>query len=348
MAKKRKLTLKSLRNKRIAFFGEFAVWPTYHGGTPGEVATRHGARTVAAFDAELDFLVIGDKRGTGRADAKKRAERLNERNPGSILVLGEAEYREIVRVDVTGKTFAFCGGFDCCPNDFVDDLLTKMVDAVGASVQENIDERLDYLVVGNRRGKGKTAAVRQFKQVQEDGGTVAMIGEEAFLELVRKETVSANEGLTFATFVGNLYGVLDEKRIQRAMKMLQTQRFSLYSIHDQEHLVGIVKSQTRDNMIYAPHLDAKGRYGCVSGDLADCMGLQGQPCKHLMVLLLGLVQAGELDVNQAWTWISATSGRRPKRDEEHTTEALLQYKGVIAGEVDWRPTETIPEDYYML
>jgi hypothetical protein len=27
---------------------------------------------------------------------------------------------------------------------------------------------------------------------------------------------------------------------------------------------------------------------------------------------------------------------------------FLRYKGAEAGEVDWRPTETIPEDYYTL
>jgi hypothetical protein len=25
---------------------------------------------------------------------------------------------------------------------------------------------------------------------------------------------------------------------------------------------------------------------------------------------------------------------------------FIRYKGAEAGEVDWRPTETIPEDYY--
>jgi hypothetical protein len=28
------------------------------------------------------------------------------------------------------------------------------------------------------------------------------------------------------------------------------------------------------------------------------------------------------------------------------TEAFIQYKGASLGEIDWRPTETIPEDYY--
>ena len=27
---------------------------------------------------------------------------------------------------------------------------------------------------------------------------------------------------------------------------------------------------------------------------------------------------------------------------------LFKYKGAEAGEIDWRPTETVPEDYYAL
>jgi hypothetical protein len=27
-------------------------------------------------------------------------------------------------------------------------------------------------------------------------------------------------------------------------------------------------------------------------------------------------------------------------------EIFIKYKGAEAGEVDWRPTETMPEDYY--
>ena len=30
------------------------------------------------------------------------------------------------------------------------------------------------------------------------------------------------------------------------------------------------------------------------------------------------------------------------------TETLLRFKGAEAGEVDWRPTETIPEDFYAM
>jgi hypothetical protein len=37
-----------------------------------------------------------------------------------------------------------------------------------------------------------------------------------------------------------------------------------------------------------------------------------------------------------------------KPDKDVVTATFLKYKGVEAGEIDWRPTETIPEDFYAL
>jgi hypothetical protein len=39
---------------------------------------------------------------------------------------------------------------------------------------------------------------------------------------------------------------------------------------------------------------------------------------------------------------------RPAIDEEIMSATFLRYKGAEAGEVDWRPTETIPEDFYAM
>ena len=39
-------------------------------------------------------------------------------------------------------------------------------------------------------------------------------------------------------------------------------------------------------------------------------------------------------------------GKRPGSDSELAAETFLQYKAAQAGEIDWRPTETIPEDFY--
>jgi hypothetical protein len=149
-----------------------------------------------------------------------------------------------------------------------------------------------------------------------------------------------------STFVGNLYGVLDEAKIKRALKMLQGERFRLYAKVDAEALFGVVRSQTGVGTVYAPWLRADGRYGCSQPDLMSCMGLNGSPCKHLVVLLLGLTRASELDPARANQWLAATVRKRPSDDRELATSAFLQYKGAEAGEIDWRPTETIPEDFY--
>jgi hypothetical protein len=81
----------------------------------------------------------------------------------------------------------------------------------------------------------------------------------------------------------------------------------------------------------------------------------GGPCKHLLVLLIGLVRAGKLDASSADWWLSQSKKKsyrasRPENDPsaEPLFETLIKYKGAEAGEVDWRPTETIPEDYYAL
>ena len=44
--------------------------------------------------------------------------------------------------------------------------------------------------------------------------------------------------------------------------------------------------------------------------------------------------------------LSSTKAWHPLRDEDLAAETFLQYKGAQAGEIDWRPTETIPEDFY--
>jgi hypothetical protein len=40
--------------------------------------------------------------------------------------------------------------------------------------------------------------------------------------------------------------------------------------------------------------------------------------------------------------------QKPTLDKDMMRDVLLRYKGHELGEIDWRPTETIPEDYYAL
>ena len=345
-----KRTASFLKGKTIAFFGQFSYWPQYHGESPQSVAKRHGAAVREKVDPLLDLLVIGDKRGKGRAEAKKKAVQIQNRakrnqETSTLEVLNESSFRELVKVNVINKRFFFCGGFDSCPSEMTD-VLEGMVTQAKGKIAQAIDSKLHYLVVGNRRGKGKTAAVRQAEAIQGQGGKLEIIDETSFLELVRIEKPNRSRKMDFASFVGNLYAVADERKVQRALKMLQKERFQIFSKAHQDRVIGVIQSQTGRGTVYSPWIKQEGLYGCSTPELDDCMGLQGSMCKHLLVLLLGLVRADELDAEQTFQWIKNVGRKKPSSDAEWATEALLEYKGVQAGEVDWRPTETVPEDFH--
>ena len=350
MATKKKTSQKPFANQRWAFFGNFAVWPTYHGGSPGEVAHRRGARVQETLDEKVDVVVFGDLKGTGRAEAKKKAEKLVA--PGGkkpkLTILDEASYRSMVAIDLKGKRFAFVGGFDFSPEG--PELLVKMAEAAGAGAGE-IDEDLDYLVVGPRRGPSKVALQNKAAKLVEEGAEIVSLDEAAFLELVRVDKPkksAAGGGLDFPSFVNQLSGFMDQKRMGRALDMLRSDRFKLFSNHDAEHLVGVVRSQTGAGSVYASWLKPDGTYGCAEPSLSACMGLQGAVCKHLLVLVIGLVRTGQISPDQALQWLSTASRKGPKVDTKLCAQTFVQYKGVEAGTVDWRPTETIPEDFYAM
>jgi BRCT domain type II-containing protein len=341
----------------FAFFGEFRIWPSYHAASPPEVARRLGAAVRDSVDENLDYLVLGDKRGRGRAEAKKQAERLRARarkssgsnTPSRPEVIDESAFREMVRLDLKGKRFAFFGGFDCCPAGFEDGLLSRMVEAVGGVVQSEVDERLNYLALGPRRGPGKIAARDRAEQLQAAGFAVDILDENSFLELVRTEQPKKTDSATdFASFISRLYGLVDQGKLGRSLRMLKGESFKLYVRRDADRLVGVVRSQTGVGTVYASWLTSDGHYGCSTPELDDCMGLQGSPCKHLLVLLVGLARSGQMDPATAYAWIHAARSKRPGSDTDLAADTFLQYKGAEPGEIDWRPIETIPEDYYAL
>jgi hypothetical protein len=140
--------------------------------------------------------------------------------------------------------------------------------------------------------------------------------------------------------------VTGDGRMDKVKAMLRADRFQLFSEVSDERVTGVVKSQTDYSLFYACSLDAKGRYMCCTQNLNVCGGLRGKPCKHLLVLLVGLAQGTQLDPTTALTWARATRGKKAQLDKDAMSATFIRYKGAEAGEVDWRPTETIPEDYY--
>ncbi len=151
--------------------------------------------------------------------------------------------------------------------------------------------------------------------------------------------------------VARLRSTIDPKRMNRTFDMLKRGRNQLYAEVEPTFVRGVVRSQTEENLVYGCVLIDDGTYACCTPDFAPCLGLRGEPCKHILVLLIGLARAGLLDPAAVDPWIVAAKGKNDRRNattRSHLIDTFLRYKGSQAGEVDWRPTETIPEDFYVL
>ena len=145
--------------------------------------------------------------------------------------------------------------------------------------------------------------------------------------------------------------VTDSGKLSKAMAMLRGSTFQLYADVQPEFVCGVVRSQSSDKRVYACRLAADGKYSCCTQNLIQCVVSGRSPCKHMLVLVVGLVKAGQLPPATALDWLHkarrkgmTADGSKP--DKDIVTATFLKYKGMEAGEIDWRPTDTIPEDFY--
>jgi uncharacterized protein YjbI with pentapeptide repeats len=152
--------------------------------------------------------------------------------------------------------------------------------------------------------------------------------------------------ISIEEFMQRLSGSVDKSRLSKALNMLKADRFKLFVQVADDSLVGVVKSQTDPTLVYSCRLAADGAFACCTQNLNPCGGLRGALCKHLLVLVVGLANSGDVDAATVDNWIAASKAHKPLLDKDIMSETLLRYKGAEAGEIDWRPTETVPEDYY--
>lgn len=153
-------------------------------------------------------------------------------------------------------------------------------------------------------------------------------------------------GLDFSGFMELLNRSYDQSRISKSVSMLKKESFQLFAEQNTSGTVGIIKSQTDPDLFYACQLGETGNFACCTQNLNPCGGLRGALCKHILVLVIGLAKAGKIDTSEAAKQILASASQKPELNKDLMTELFLRYKGVAAGEIDWRPTETIPEDYF--
>ncbi len=152
--------------------------------------------------------------------------------------------------------------------------------------------------------------------------------------------------LSTEDFMARLAESVEAERLKKALKMLKAERFQLYAQVTGQGLVGVVKSQTDPDLVYSCQLNRDGAFACCTQNLNICGGLRGALCKHLLVLIVGLANGGQIDAAEVDNWIVASKAHKPQLDKDVMSETFLRYKGAEAGQIDWRPTETAPEDFY--
>ena len=150
------------------------------------------------------------------------------------------------------------------------------------------------------------------------------------------------------TFMKRLEESVDAGRLDKALRMLKKDRFQLFVDVGDAALTGVVKSQTDPELVYSCRLNDRGGFSCCTQNLNVCGGLRGALCKHLLLLIVGMAHAGQVDPDTLDDWVQRSGLNSPVLDKEAMSAILLKYKGAEAVEVDWRHTETVPEDFYAL
>jgi hypothetical protein len=291
---------------------------------------------------------VGSQRGTAtpkqRAAVLERSKTLAQ-SGAKLSVLDDADFLHLLRPDLAGARFFFAGEFGMAEAGSPRTHPETLARARGATAVSKLDETVDFAVFGARRGEGRAQAMRRAAALQrQEGCRLIMLTEAEFFLLLRAQE-RPEPGTRFSRFLRSIEGLVDDKRVQRALDMLQQESFTLHWEASPERLLGIVRSQTTDG-VYSTALTAKGSYACCSQELDACLGLQGKVCKHTLVLVLGLVQSGEVDPYLVVDWLRLASRRPPQQAPNTLANTLLRYKLASEGTIDWRPTETLPEDYY--
>lgn len=177
-------------------------------------------------------------------------------------------------------------------------------------------------------------------------GDLLWVGKGVNPFIVQEAKRQTSGDMDFDFFLDALQKDFDKDRMKKVLKMLQADRFKLFADVSEQAVVGIVKSQTDPDLLYSCRLGSDGSFACCTQNTNSCGGLRGALCKHILVLIVALAKSDQVASNKALEWILLSKAHQPKLDKSLMAETFLRYKGSEAGEIDWRPMETVPEDYY--
>lgn len=161
--------------------------------------------------------------------------------------------------------------------------------------------------------------------------------------------LSENDVVDFDSFIKELWGRFETYGLERARGMLQADKFHLFADVGADSVVGVARSQSKpEDRVYACVLKSDGSWGCCTQNLRRCGAIrENAACKHIFLLLFVLCKTGKFEPPLAFRWLMNSKDKKDSIDKELMSKTFLRYMGAQEGEIDWRPIETMPEDYYM-
>lgn len=166
---KAKIKLKTVRTfsgaldgKNIVFTGALSESRNAH----AEKVKTVGANYISAISGKTDYLVVGKNPGESKLTAAKKhdVKKITEKQWLKML-------NEIYRRTFMNKRVVFTGKLNAPRKE-----LEKLVKSIGAIPTNDISEKTDYLIVGEKPGKVKLAAAEKF--------SVKIINEELWKEIM--------------------------------------------------------------------------------------------------------------------------------------------------------------------
>jgi len=120
----------------------------------------------------------------------------------------------------------------------------------------------------------------------------------------------------------------------------------LWAEADADRAHAVVPAAVGATTFLACRITSAGRFQCATPDLTPCPDAADGVCRHVVCLVLSLVQRERLSAEDAARWLQRSLAHDVGLDRDALGEIFARYAETI--QADYRPNETLPEDYYAL
>jgi uncharacterized protein YjbI with pentapeptide repeats len=209
----------------------------------------------------------------------------------------------------------------------------KKADVKGVRFQaaDLTDAILDGVVAGNTQYDDSTLFPDGFKPGQ---GWVSTSGDP-------------NEGVeNFDALMGALAGLIGHNRSSPLYALNNAHVVPLWSEGDEDGVRGVVPESAKSTTFRACRLTSAGAHECCKQDFTLCTDAGKGMCQHVLVLLLDLARRERIALADALRWARLSLAHDRSADPEILARVFASY--AESTQTDYRPNETLPEDYYAL